>query len=122
MSTADDTAAILAAINAKFTSRRAYEFGDPLARTLTTDHILVAHGRRFVPTRRASNEVSLPGGRTVTRYVAKTTGNLAAFRDRVTAALEDQILPGDLGPFAFEGAGNVDDDEGWLVADDTWTS
>lgn len=122
-----DAAAILAAINAKFSTKRAYEHGDPALPSLTTYHVLVMVFRRYVPERRASGEVTMPGGRVVTRYIVPIQGlaspmtALRLLRDQTAAALEDQILPGDVGPFTFESADVVDEDEGWLVQQDTWT-
>lgn len=121
MSLATDAAAVIAAIDAQFTTKRAYELGDPALASLTTDYIVVLVFRRYVPGRRASGEVTLPGGRVVTRYVAKRAGNLRVLRERTTTALEDRILAGDVGPFVFENSGTVDQDGDWLVDSDNWT-
>lgn len=121
MTQATAAAAIIAAINARFATRRAYELTDPAVPSLTVDHILVTVSRRYVAERRASGEVTSPGGRTQTRYVAKTTGNLYALRAKVTEALEAQILAGDVGPFSFEAEDAPAMDDGWLTAADDWT-
>lgn len=121
MSASTDAAAILAAINATFTTPRAYELGDPGLATLTTDHIVVMVFRRFVPEKNAAGEVPIHGGRVVTRYIAKTPANVRVLRDRTTQALEDQILTGGVGPFTFESSDTADQDGAWLVESDTWT-
>lgn len=121
MTQATDAAAVIAAVNAKFASVRAYDMSDPDASALTTDHILVSVTRRYVADRQASGEVTIPGGRVVTRYVAKTIGNLYVLRQRVTEALEDVILPGGVGPFVFETSDPPGPDDGWISAADTWT-
>lgn len=115
-----DATAILAAINAQFTGTRAYEITDPLVKALTTDHVLVLTTRRYVEGRRGSGEVTMPGGRVVTRYVAKTASNARSLRAKTTAALEDQLLPGDVGPFVFETSDAPQEDGDWLVSDDYW--
>lgn len=126
MSQADDLAAVLAAINAKYPSRtRAYSFGDAAVKSLSSGHILVLVDRRFVPDRLMSGEVPLPGGRVFTRYVGTSEADVYAFRAATASALEDKILPGGLGPFSFEGSDSIDDevDSGttWFTAADTWT-
>lgn len=121
MTFADTAEAIIAAINAKFTTPRAYDMSDPAVKALSTDHVLVTTSRRYVEGRRDSGEVTMPGGRVMTRYVAKTVGNLYAMRDRTTEALEDRILPGGFGPFVFESSDDPAPDDGWLSAADVWT-
>lgn len=116
--------AILAAINAPYSSQRAYIFGDLRVPTLTTNHILVLVTRRYVPERLASGEVTIPGGRVVTRYIAKRGDNIPPLVAATKAALEDQILTfvgGEIGPFVFESHDPVTADETWFVATDTWT-
>ena len=120
MTEQDVATAVLAAINAQFSTVRAYELTDPAVKALTTDHVLVVTARRFVPDRLASGEVTVPGGRVVTRYVAKTAGNVRNLRAKTAAALEDRILGG-IGPFVFESEDAPDMDGGWVVATDTWT-
>lgn len=117
-------AAVIAAINAQFTSTRAYLFGDTAVPTLTTDHILVLVTRRYVPERRASGEVTIPGGRVVTRYVSKRADNIPTLVAKTAAALEDKILAfdgGEIGPLVFETHDPVAPDDTWSVATDTWT-
>lgn len=126
MSQANDLATVLAAINAKYpTKKRAYSFGDLAVKSLTSGHILVLVDRRYVPERLLSGEVPLPGGRVFTRYVGTSEADVYAFRAATTAALEDQILAGGLGPFTFEASDSIDDEvDGsttWLTAADTWT-
>ena len=121
MTEQDVASAVLAAINAQFSAVRAYELTDPAVKALTTDHILIVTARRYVDGRLSSGEVSLPGGRVVTRYVAKTAGNVRTLRAKTAAALEDKILAGGVGPFVFESEDAPDYDDGWLVATDTWT-
>jgi len=126
VSQSDDLAAVLAAINARYPSKkRAYSFGDPAVKSLTSGHILVLVDRRFVPERLLSGEVPLPGGRVFARYVGTSEADVYAFRAATAAALEDQILPGGLGPFTFEGSDSLDDEvDGsttWFTAADTFT-
>lgn len=121
MSQATDAAAVLTAINAQFSTKRAYELGDPALASLTVDHILVQVSRRYVAERRASGEVTMPGHYVAVRYIAKSPANLALLREKTTVALEDRILPGDVGPFSFESSKVEGVDEGWLVEADTFT-
>lgn len=122
MTEATDAAAIIAAIRAKLPAgKSAFELSDPAVKNLTTDHVLVITSRRYVDERLGSGEVPLPGGRVLTRYVALTAGNLRLLRAATTAALEDQILTGDVGPFTFEVSDPPDDDDGWITGADTWT-
>lgn len=120
MTQATAAAAVIAAINAQFSGPRAYDMSDPAVKTLATDHVLVTVSRRYVPDRRESGEVTMPGGRVMTRYVARTVGNVYELRRRTTAALEDQILPGDVGPFTFESDETPGPDEGWVSGADVW--
>lgn len=120
--TAQDS--IAAAINAKFASPPVLTLAQ--AKAATKDYINVFVARRFVPERRASGEVTLPGNRVVVRCVCKTEANLDVFRGRVASALEDQILTGDVGPFVFESEDFVDPDlvdatGDWYLAESTWT-
>jgi len=126
VSQASDIATILAAINARYPSKkRAYSFGDPAAKTLTSGHILVLVTRRFVADQLLSGEVTIPGGRVYTRYVGTSEADVYAFRDATAAALEDKILAGSLGPFTFETSDSIDDavDSGttFYVSTDTFT-
>ena len=121
MSEASAAAAIIAAINAQFTTVRAYDMSDPAVKALSTDHVLVTVSRRYVDGRLVSGEVSVPGGRVMTRYVAKTVGNVYNLRDKTAQALENRILTGDVGPFVFESADAPEPDDGWLSAADVWT-
>jgi len=122
----DDLAAVLAAINAHYpTKKRAHSFGDPAVKSLTSGHILVLVSRRYVQPTRSSGEVPLPGGRVFTRYVGTSESDVDAFRTATTDALEGQILAGDIGPFSFESEDEMDDEvDGsttWFTAADTWT-
>lgn len=113
-----DAAAARTAIDAQFTAPRATDFAG--AATKTTDHIIVAAYRRFVDDRLGSGEVTILGGRLLTRYVAKTESNLNVLRIRTRAAIEDQILSG-VGPFTFETADPPEPDGDWYSAADIWT-
>lgn len=121
MTQASETAAICAAINAQFS------LSDPAvapadATALTGDHIIVFASRRFVADRLASGEVTIPGGRVLTRYVSKVGANVSNMQAKARAALEDQIIAGGLGPFTFEAEDVLDDDaDGYWTAADVWT-
>ena len=80
--------------------------------------------RRYTEGRRGSGEVTSPGFRLVTRAIAKSVDDAREIRRRVVAALEDKILTstaGEIGPFVFETSDPVQPDQGYFVADDTWT-
>ena len=115
--------AITAAINAKFASPPVLTLAQ--SKAATSDYINVFTARRYVPTRRMSGEVPIPGNRVVVRCVCKTEANLDVFRVRVTAALEDQILAGDVGPFTFESETFIDPNEvdasDWYLSESNWT-
>lgn len=115
--------AIVAAINAKFASPAVLTLAQ--SKAATKDYINVFVTRRYVADRRASGEVTMPGSRVVVRCVCKTEANLDVFRARVAAALEDQILAGDIGPFVFETEDLVDPDEAdatdWYLSESAWT-
>lgn len=117
------TTAITDAINAKFASPVVLTFKQ--SQTATKDHVVLFVSRRYVADQLASGEVTIPGSRVVTRYVCLTEANLDVYRDRVKAALEDQILTGGVGPFVFESAdvGDLEPSGGvdYYVAADTWT-
>lgn len=114
---------ITAAVNAKFASPKVLTLAQ--SKTATADYVNVFTARRYVPDRRASGEVTIPGNRAIVRCVCKTEANLDVFRGRVTAALEDQILTGDVGPFTFESETFIDPDEAdatdWYIAESMWT-
>jgi hypothetical protein len=79
--------------------------GNPGVKPL--EYVLVFVSRRWVPERRASGEVDLPGGRLTVRYHSATyIDNAREYRRITLATLEDQILTlGDdpeIGPFVFE--------------------
>lgn len=116
-----DATAIIAAINAQFTTVRAFDMSDDDVKSIDVDHILVTVSRRYVDEQLASGEVPIPGGRVVTRYVAKTIANVYTLRSRTAAAIEDQILTGDVGPFSFESDEVPGPDDGWISAADVWT-
>lgn len=113
---------ITAAINAKFTTPPVITLAQ--AKTATTDYVNVFISRRYTDNYRGSGEVSVIGYRAVIRCVCKTEANLGVFVTRVTAALEDQILSGDVGPFRFETESTVDPDAvfdgDWYIADLSW--
>lgn len=119
MSQASETAAICAAINAQFSASTPAVRPDQAA-TLTTDHIIVYVSRRYVADRRASGEVTMPGGRVLTRYVSKSAANLSNSQAKTRAALEDRAV-GDLGPFVFETEDPIVEGDGWWSAADVWT-
>lgn len=114
---------IVAAINAKFTTPPVLTLKQ--AKSASRDYINVFTSRRYVADRRVSGEVTMPGSRVIVRCVCKTEANLDAFRARVTAALEDQILAGDIGPFVFETEDLIDPDEAdgtdWFMSESAWT-
>lgn len=114
-----DRQAAADAIDAQFTSPRSKTFAEAAA--ATSDHVIVAAYRRYVADRLGSGEVTILGGRMLTRYVAKTEANANVMRTRTRTALEDKILSGDVGPFVFESADVVQPDDGWFVATDLWT-
>ena len=125
----EQAAAIMAALNAALAPAVAYEYGKVPgaggnAGTEPAKYVLVDISRRYVPGRRASGEVTLPGGRLGTRYVARSSSDLRNMRRLVTATLEDKILTtaaGEVGPFVFESADPARPDEAFQVADDAWT-
>lgn len=121
MTQAEQYEAIQAAIDAQFATPRVVSLED--APHVQVDHILMFVSRRFTADRRYSGEVTVPGGRVVVRYVAKTGDNVRVMRARVFAALEDHILtaPTEVGPFTFETEDDIAVDEGWFVASDTFT-
>lgn len=116
--------AIAAAIDAKFTTPRVLTLKQ--AQTATADYIVLFVSRRYVDKQLASGEVSVSGGRVIVRSCCTTEANLDVFRARVAAALEDQIVAGDVGPFVFESEADdtdLDDTIGttWFVTDSRWT-
>jgi hypothetical protein len=117
--------AILAAINAQFTTTRAYLYGDPVIPSLTTDHILVSVTRRYTEGRMVSGDERVRGGRVTTRYVSKRADNIYPLRKAVESALEAETLPlspsGEVGPFVFESSEPPGPDDGWVTGDDFWT-
>jgi hypothetical protein len=126
----EQAAAIFAALNAALAPRSvAYEYGKVPGSNGNTgtepDHYVVVDiSRRYVPERRASGEVMLPGGRVGTRYIGKNAADVRAMRAKVTAALEDQIIvtdAGEIGPFTFESADPMRTDAAFQVAEDLWT-
>lgn len=120
MSLASETTAICGAINSKFSLTDPAVAPDDAA-GMTADHIIVFVSRRFTDSNRASGEVSVAGGRVVTRYVSKSLTNVSNSQAKARSALEDQIV-GSLGPFVFETEDPVDqDDDGFWVAADSWT-
>lgn len=124
MTESDEASAILAAINAQFSSTRAYLYGDPAIPSLTTDHILVSVSRRYTEGRRVGGDESKRGGRVTSRYVSKMALNIYELRARTTTALEGKILPltgGEVGPFVFESSEPPGPDDGWISGDDFWT-
>lgn len=94
------TAAITTAINAKFATAPVKTLKQ--AQTATSDYIVLFVSRRYVADRYVSGEVTIPGGRVTVRCVCMTEANLEVYRARVQSALENQILPDDVGPFVFE--------------------
>lgn len=123
MSEATDAAAIIAAINAQFSSPHAVEISDAPAQD--GDHIVVFVSRRFVDGRMASGTPRIRGGRVITRYIGRRLKNVREMRLRTTAALESQTLAGDVGPFVYETEAEElrfdTEDGGWFVTADAWT-
>lgn len=130
MTERDRAAAILAAINAAISPAVAYEYAsvpgtNGNSGVTPAKYVLFDLSRRYVESRRSSGEVSVSGYRLGTRYVAKSVGDARTMRDRVTAALEDQIIAvGDdsVGPFTFESSDAIlPDDGGYQSGADVWT-
>lgn len=69
---------------------------------LPARYVAIDISRRYVPERRYSGEVMLPGHRLGTRYCAATMTTARELQRRIVVALEDVILASDLGPFSFE--------------------
>lgn len=111
--------AIKAAVDARFATPRVLDV--ETAANQTADHIVLFVSRRYVPDQLGSGEVTIKGGRTVLRSVCKSPENASVFYDRIEAALEDKILPGDFGPFVFESSLDVDADDGWFVTEHRFT-
>ena len=122
MSQETDAAAIIAAINAQFSTPRAFDLDD--AKTQTENHVIVFVLRRYVDGKMSDGSASARGGRVVTRYVGKSVGDVRNMRERTTSALEEKTLSGDVGPFSFELEQESltfdSDDGGWFVAADSW--
>lgn len=114
-----DRQAAADAIDAQFTTARSKTFAEGAA--ATSDYIIVAAYRRYVDDQLASGEVTISGGRLMTRYVGLTEANVNVMRSRTRTALEDKILTGDVGPFVFESGDVATPDDGWIVATDFWT-
>jgi hypothetical protein len=116
-----DAADILAAINAQFTTPRAFELDD--AKTQTGNHVVVFVARRYVDGSMVDGTARIAGGRVVTRYVGRTVGDVHTLRTKTTAALEDKFLAS-VGPFSFEAEQESltfdTDDGGWYVAADSF--
>ena len=126
----EQAAAILAAINAALSPAAvAYEYGkvpgaNGNAGTEPARYVVVTVSRRYVPERRASGYVSVPGGRLGVRYIAKAATDVRNMRRLATEVIEDQILTtdaGEVGPFTFESGDPARPDGAYLVADDSWT-
>lgn len=119
MSQTTTAAAISAAIDAQFATPRVVSMTEAASRT--TDHIIVFISRRYTEGRLASGEARVIGGRVITRYITKDDGNVRVMRERTAAAVEEKFLPGSDGPLAFETSTEVEEDDGWFVASDSWT-
>lgn len=125
MTEKEQAEAILAAINAAIAPAVAYEydkvpgaFGNAGTRPIRFATIAIT--RRFVDKRRASGEVSTNGYRLVVRYAAKATNDARNMRDKSNAALEEQILPGDIGPFIWTSSQAFGPDDGYQSGSDTY--
>lgn len=113
-------AAIKVAINAQFAAPRVLTTAE--AMTATTDYIVVFISRRYIEGSLISGDSRVRGGRVTTRYVCRDEGNIAVFRDRTAAAIEEKFLPGADGPLKFETVEeDVKQDDGWFVSSDSWT-
>lgn len=121
MSQETDAAEIIAAINAQFSTPRAFDLDD--ARAQTSNKVIVFVFRRYVEGAMVDGSARIPGGRVVTRYVGKTVSDVRNLRAKTTAALENRFLPS-VGPFSFETEQEPldfdPDDGGWYVAADAW--
>lgn len=110
-------AAIAAAVPA---SVEVYDL-DEIPSPAPVRHVQIELNRRFVDVRGFGGWVEVPGYDLTTRCHAETLTNVRTMRAQVTAALENQILPGDIGPCVFRiGEPEGDDDTGW-VGSDFWT-
>jgi hypothetical protein len=117
-----DAAQIIAAINAQFSSPRAFELDD--ARTQSVNKVIVFVSRRYVDGTMLDGSARISGGRVVTRYVGRTVSDVRNMRAKTMAALEDRFLAS-VGPFAFENEIETlaldPDDGGWFVSADAYT-
>lgn len=113
-----DTTAIVAAINAQYASPVAFA---PDKAPAATNCILVWVSRRYMADRMIGGDLRTDGGRVVTRYVAKAYADAAQMRQRTRAALEQQTLASNLGPFVFETEDPTEQDDGWWTGADSFT-
>lgn len=113
-------AAVVAAINARYPERPRAVDSDTAAKD-PRNKIVVSLYRRFVAPTRRSGIVTVSAGRITTQYAAALKATVSDFRREVRAALEEQILPGDLGPIAFESSTATEPDGDLFVGSDIWT-
>lgn len=115
-----EVVAILAALNAALPAAvRAYDV-DEVPAVRPAAYVELHYSRRFVADRLGSGEVTIPGGRLLTRYVSKYVSNCREIRRVVTATLEDKAI-GATGPFVFEADEVIGPDDGWFSGADSWT-
>ncbi len=114
-------AAVVAAINARYPAERPRAVDSDTAAKDPRNKIVVSLYRRFVAPTRRSGIVTVSAGRITTQYAAALKATVSDFRGEVRAALEEQILPGDLGPIAFESSTATEPDGDLFVGSDTWT-
>lgn len=117
--------AVIAAINAKFTTPRAYEL-DSVPAVRPAQYIEVTVSRRFVDgTPRYDGSKSWKGVRITTRAVAQTVTNARLLHTKTTEALEDVFLAvggATTTPVQFETETPIAEDDGWYSGVTSWTS
>jgi hypothetical protein len=112
--------AILAALNGVLGDAEAFDIdGVPTERP--DRYVVIDITRRWMPEQLASGEVPIPGWFLTTEYHARNVNDVREMRRRTQQELEDQVLPGDAGPFAFQTADEITSVDGWCDSADTWT-
>lgn len=121
MTPEQSAAAAVTAINAKFSTTRAYELDDVPA-TRPDYYVEVAVSRRLVSgNRRGDGSKSFKGYRLTTRVVALTITNARLLEQKVTEALDFVALGSDVTPVEYETSTSVDPDDGWFSGVTSWT-
>jgi hypothetical protein len=112
--------AVLTALNGVLGNAEAYDI-DAVPAERPRRYVVIDVTRRWVPDQLVSGEVTIPGGFLTTEYHARSVYDVREMRRITTAALEDKVLAGVLGPFTFETADDVNGNDGWFDSADTWT-